>query len=102
MPTYEDARNIILNSVTLLGMEQVALLDSLGRVIGEDMVAPWDMPYFDNSAMDGFAVRATDCRDRVNLRITGYIPAGGTATIRLASMRAIGPMGPSLAGRRCW
>jgi molybdopterin molybdotransferase len=83
MPTFEEARNIILNSITPLGMERVALLDSLGRVIAEDIVAPWDMPCFDNSAMDGFAVRAADCGVTVNLRIAGYIPAGGTATTRL-------------------
>jgi molybdopterin molybdotransferase len=80
MPTFEDARNLILNSVTPLGVERVALLDSLGRVIAEDIVAPWDMPCYDNSAMDGFAVRAADCLETVNLLITGYIPAGGAAT----------------------
>jgi molybdopterin molybdotransferase len=43
------------------------------------------MPFYDNSAMDGFAVRAADCRPGGSLRVTGYIPAGGTAT------PAIGP-----------
>jgi molybdopterin molybdotransferase len=38
------------------------------------------MPFCDNSAMDGFAVRAADCRVGSSLRVTGYIPAGGTAT----------------------
>jgi molybdopterin molybdotransferase len=80
MPTFEDARSTILSSVAPLGIERVALLDSLGMVIAEDIIAPWEMPAFDNSAMDGFAVVASDCQAPVSLRITGYIPAGGVAT----------------------
>ena len=38
MPTYEEARSIILKSVTTLGVERVALLDSLGRVIADDVI----------------------------------------------------------------
>lgn len=79
MPTFEDARSQILSSVAPLGIERVALLDSLGMVIAEDIIAPWEMPAFDNSAMDGFAVRAADCQAPFSLRITGYIPAGGVA-----------------------
>ncbi len=81
MPTFEEARSIILNRATPLGKERVALLDSLGMVIAEEIIAPWDMPGYDNSAMDGFAVRAADCRETSGLRITGYIPAGETANI---------------------
>ncbi|NJD62606.1 MAG: molybdopterin molybdotransferase MoeA, partial [Deltaproteobacteria bacterium] len=49
-------------------------------VAAEDVAAPWDMPLYDNSAMDGFAVRSEDCRAGASLRVTGYIPAGETAT----------------------
>ncbi|NJD62611.1 MAG: molybdopterin molybdenumtransferase MoeA, partial [Deltaproteobacteria bacterium] len=62
MPTFEEARSIILSNVPTLGMERVDLLGSLGRVAAEDVAAPWDMPLYDNSAMDGFAVRSEDCR----------------------------------------
>ncbi len=81
MPTFEEARSIILRSVSPLGVERVPLLDSLGMVIAEEIIAPWEIPGFDNSAMDGFAVRAADCRETTGLRITGYIPAGGSANI---------------------
>ena len=80
MPTFEVARSMILSSVSPLGVERVDLLTALGRVVAEDVVAPWDMPFYDNSAMDGFAVRAADCRPGGSLRVTGYIPAGGTVT----------------------
>jgi molybdopterin molybdotransferase len=61
-----------------LGIERVELLDSLGRVLGEDIVAPWNIPLCNNSAMDGYAVQAADCTVvPASLRVTGYIPAGG-------------------------
>ena len=80
MPTFEDARSMILANVAPLGAERVELLAASGRVVAEDVAAPWDMPFYDNSAMDGYAVREADCRVGGALRITGYIPAGGTVT----------------------
>jgi molybdopterin molybdotransferase len=81
MPSFEEARSIILKSVVPLGIERVELLESLGRVIAEDVAAPWNMPFNDNSAMDGYAVRAADCADiPVSLKVNGYIPAGGDIT----------------------
>ena len=79
MPTFEEARQIILNSITPLGSERVPLLDAPGRVLSEEIAASWDMPLWDNSAMDGYAVRAADCRETVTLPVTGFIPAGGLA-----------------------
>ena len=74
MPTFEEARSIILDRIVPLGIERVGVMDSLGRVIAEDVIAPWDMPLCDNSAMDGFAVRAADCTAiPVTLKVTGYI-----------------------------
>src|SRR5512143_3353517 len=80
MPTFEVARSMILSSVSPLGVERVDLMAALGRVVAEDVVAPWDMPLCDNSAMDVFAVREADCRSGGSSRVTGYIPAGGTVT----------------------
>jgi len=81
MPTYEEARSIILESVAPLGAERVETGRALGRTLAEDIVAPWPLPLCDNSAMDGYAVRADDCRGPARLRITGYLPAGGTASV---------------------
>jgi molybdopterin molybdotransferase len=75
---FEEARTLILDNVPTLGIERVPLLDAAGRVLAEALKAPWEMPLCDNSAMDGFAVRAADCSSiPTTLRITGYIPAGG-------------------------
>jgi molybdopterin molybdotransferase len=81
MPTYEEARDIVLGSVSPLGAERVETGRALGRTLAEDVVAPWSLPFCDNSAMDGYAVRAEDCRGPARLKITGYIPAGGTASV---------------------
>lgn len=79
MPTFEDARSMILAAVAPLGVERVGLPAALGRVLAEEARAPWDMPLCDNSAMDGFAVRAADCETGALLRVIGNVPAGETA-----------------------
>jgi molybdopterin molybdotransferase len=80
MPTFEDARQIIISSVAPFGVERVYLLESLGRITAENVAAPWNMPRYDNSAMDGYAVRSADCQPTNDLQITDYIPAGKSAT----------------------
>jgi len=75
--SFEEARERILRATTVLGAEQVQLLDAAGRILANDFHAPWDMPRWDNSAMDGFAVRAVDAIAPSELQVTGYIPAGG-------------------------
>ena len=78
--SFEAARTTILESVIPLPPEAVSLLDVVGMVIAEDIRAPWDMPLWNNSAMDGFAVRAEDCVAGQMLTVDGYIPAGGSAS----------------------
>jgi molybdopterin molybdotransferase len=75
-PSFEEAVRIILDAVSPQESESVPLLDSLGRVSAVDVSAPWSTPRYDNSAMDGFAVRAADCETGAALPIAGYMPAG--------------------------
>ncbi len=77
MLSFQQARQTILDHVTPLGVERVSLLDAGERIVAEDIIAPWGLPVWDNSAMDGFAVRHTDCSPGCTLTISGYIPAGG-------------------------
>jgi molybdopterin molybdotransferase len=77
MLTFEEAREGILARVSPLGTESVPLADAPGRVLAGEVRSPWDLPQWDNSAMDGYAVRAGDCRGPATLRITGYMAAGG-------------------------
>ncbi|HQB31525.1 MAG TPA: molybdopterin molybdotransferase MoeA [Syntrophales bacterium] len=60
MIAVEQALREILEQVPVLGLEKVDILEALGRVLGEDVRAPRDIPPQDNSAMDGFAVNAED------------------------------------------
>lgn len=80
MVSFEEARSIILSNVSSCSIERIHLLDAAGRVLAEDIAAPWDMPLWDNSAMDGYAVRSADCSDRpCKLTVTGFLPAGARA-----------------------
>lgn len=80
MVSFEEARSIILHSVQPIGTERIHLLEATGRVLAEDVAAPWDLPLWDNSAMDGYAVRWQDCLTTpCRLRVTGFLPAGATS-----------------------
>ena len=80
-----QAQQIVLDAATPLGCEKVGLLDALGRVLGEDIVAPRDNPPWNNSAMDGFAVRWEDIKKEheitkpAELTIVEDVPAGQVA-----------------------
>ena len=76
---FHSAQQIILNHVAPLAAEAVPLADLVGRVLAADVCAPVDLPRWDNSEMDGFAVRAADCQSLSQLKVNGYIPAGATA-----------------------
>ena len=58
----KEAQKTVLDATEPLGCEKVGLLEALGRVLGEDIVAPRDNPPWNNSAMDGFAVRWEDIK----------------------------------------
>ena len=61
MLSVEEAQDIILEKISPLNeMENIPLLESIGRVLAKDVLAPFDQPPFSNSAMDGFALRSTD------------------------------------------
>lgn len=86
---FEEARQIILEQARPLGRERVSLTEACGRVLAEVVCAPWDLPAWDNSAMDGFAVRSQDCQAAAVLQISGYIPAGAQALERVEEGCAI-------------
>jgi molybdopterin molybdotransferase len=91
----EQARRLILERCEPMGAEQVLLADALGRVLSDDASATEPVPAFDNSAMDGFAVRALDTRTATQqsptvLRIVAESRAGLPAlSSRLGSGEAV-------------
>lgn len=79
--SVDEALERILARVRELPTERVALLDTLGATLAEDIVADRDVPPFRNSAMDGYAVRGADVATApVTLRVTGDIAAGASPT----------------------
>src|SRR3954468_15596251 len=56
--SVDEARTRVLTAVRPLATEAVGVDDAVGRVLAEDVVAEFDLPPFDSSAMDGFAVVA--------------------------------------------
>src|SRR6266540_1558717 len=58
MLTVEEALSTILSRITALPSISTKLTDALGRVLAEEITADIDNPPFDNSAVDGYAVRA--------------------------------------------
>ncbi len=89
MPSFEDALAMILASVAPLGRERVPLAEADGRLLALPLDAPFDLPLADNSAMDGYAVRSADCREAVDLAISGYLPAGFPDSLRIERGQAI-------------
>jgi molybdopterin molybdotransferase len=90
----EEARRLVLGAVTPLTPEPVELWAALGRALGEDVSAEQPVPAFDNSAMDGFAVRAEDVAaagdaSPVVLGIVDESQAGDPARATLAAGQAI-------------
>ena len=77
MIPVSKALKIIDENIEQLAFERVPLDESVGRVLAQDIVADCDMPPFDRSQMDGYAVRARDTRTvPVNLKIVGESAAG--------------------------
>ena len=81
MILVQKALSQILKDITPLGIEKINLLDALGRVLGENIIAHRNIPPKDNSAMDGYALRWEDTRGATRkkpavLAVVEDIPAG--------------------------
>ncbi|MBN2467315.1 MAG: molybdopterin molybdotransferase MoeA [Deltaproteobacteria bacterium] len=94
MISVDEARNIILSHARVIGLEKIDLMSSLGRIAGEDVYASFDIPPWDNSAMDGYAVRFEDINDAtpdnpVRLMVIQDLAAGYFAEKTVGSSQAI-------------
>ncbi len=79
--SVDEALDNILKTIHTLSQETVTLPDSLGRIIAEDIISDTNLPPFDNSAMDGYAVRFDDITSAsesnpTQLNVVMDIPAG--------------------------
>jgi molybdopterin molybdotransferase len=94
MISVEDALERILNTVQVLEPETRPILSALGQVLAADVVAGINIPPHDNSAMDGFAVLASDTcgasqLSPVYLNVIGEIAAGYASSIKVTAGTAL-------------
>ena len=87
--SVEQALARVLSHFQPVTIESVPLVESANRVLAVDVSAADDLPLFDNSSMDGFALRAADSSNaapasRVTLRVVADIPAGSSPKVPLA------------------
>jgi len=90
----EEALKIVLESVRPLDTERVFIDQALGRFLAEDIASDTDKPLFDNSAMDGYAVRFEDIKgaseeNPAALKIAGELSAGGEESFRVEAGTAV-------------
>ncbi|GAB3611337.1 molybdopterin molybdotransferase MoeA [Humibacter ginsengiterrae] len=76
MITVEAHKERVLAAARPLPAERVPLADALGLVLAEPVHTRWPVPLFDNSAMDGYAVRRADAAVGARLRVVADVPAG--------------------------
>jgi molybdopterin molybdotransferase len=91
MPIAEAERLIAERVAPIGGSETVTLREAAGRVLAQNIVAPVNLPPFDNSAVDGYAVRAADLKDDGESRLTivDRVAAGHAASHALEEGEAI-------------
>ena len=87
--SVDEARGRILSHFQPVATEELPLMECAHRVLAQDISATTDLPPFDNSSMDGFALRVADLLDASDasprsLRVVADIPAGLSPTISLA------------------
>ena len=90
---FDTARDMLLGYVSPVTTEHVPLLESAGRILADDLCALENVPPFDRSPYDGYALCAADtaCASEehpVTLRILEEVPAGAIPTRPVASMTA--------------
>jgi molybdopterin molybdotransferase len=91
--SVDEARERILSHLRPVTTQTLPLVECASRVLAQDIAAANDLPLFDNSSMDGFAVRAADVVNAAaasprGLRVVADIPAGSHPTISVAQGEA--------------
>jgi len=85
MISESEARAKILDAVQPLPARKMPIQSALDRFAAEDSFARFSLPMFDNSAMDGYAVIASDCKVGKRLRVVGEQPAGVNRKLRVSN-----------------
>ena len=90
----DEARKIILEKIKVQGTEKVSISEALGRILSEDIIARRNNPPMDNSAMDGYALKAKDIElatseNPIKLEIIEDLAAGYSPKMSIQSGQAV-------------
>ena len=89
MLTEPEALDLVLSRITPLPSERVPISTALGRFASETMLASLPLPGFDNSQVDGYALRAEDAALGIELPVTAEQPAGPDLQLELPPASSI-------------
>ncbi|MEA2281761.1 MAG: molybdopterin molybdotransferase [Solirubrobacteraceae bacterium] len=89
MTSIEEALELVLDGLRALERETVPIAGAHGRVAADPVRSAVDLPPFDRSAMDGYALRAADTATGRALRLAGGVAAGEVATAALEPGTAV-------------
>lgn len=101
MVSVEEALKILESEIPVLPTRKVRIIESLGGILAEDVLSPIDMPPFDQSAMDGYAIHYSE--EITEYRLVGEVAAGSAKNPELKPGEAVriftGAMVPDTANR---
>lgn len=100
MISIAEARRVTLSHVSPLPAEQIGLLRAPGRIASEDILASWDIPVANTSAMDGYAFAHRAMQGRA-AKVVGSVYAGAAATAAVPPGQAIKIMTGALLPAGC-
>src|SRR3990172_2796352 len=94
MISVEEAQKLILENTKVLESVEVSLIEAERLVLAEDIISPLNLPYFTNSAMDGYAVKSRDTEEAnesspVSLKVIGVIRAGSYPNFAVGDKEAV-------------
>jgi molybdopterin molybdotransferase len=94
MISVEEAKRLILENTRVLEPTDVPLTEAKGYVLAEDLISPLNLPFFTNSAMDGYAVKSRDTKEvtesnLLSLKIIGTVRAGDFPNFILGDGEAV-------------
>lgn len=89
MISVDKARELILDSISKLPAMNMYLNDAYSCVLAKDILAPIDLPSFNQSAMDGYAIRYKDWEEGRVIKIVGEVAAGGVYDRKLLPGEAV-------------
>ena len=86
---YSEAGRLVLENIECLPAENTPLESAQGLVLAEDLKARFDSPPFDNSAVDGYALRSADAKEGLTFEVVDEAPAGRPAEKSVGEGEAI-------------